>query len=352
MKQYVDLILKTLKEGQYKSDRTGTGTKSIFGHQSEYDLREGFPLLTLKRTHWKSIVHENLWFLQGGTNTKYLKENGVTIWDEWADEKGDLGPVYGKQWVDWGGYEIVNGEEIEGLNEGINQMQKAINTLKTNPDDRGNIVSAWNVGELHKMALRPCHAFFQFYSVEINTKERYELFDRWSKEKRLDLSGMSIETAMEHYKFPSRYVDLQLYQRSADIFLGVPFNIAGYSLLLSMVAQVVNMVPRKFVHSFGDAHIYSNHKEQVNKFLFRTISHSFPGNVSEQEHEDNSDIPNYFDNPNLYDREIEEKGSFYGLGLPQLKLNTEIKDIFDFKFEDIEIMDYHSLSTIKAPVAV
>ena len=264
MKQYLDLMQKVLNEGQKKSDRTGTGTLSIFGHQMEFDLSDGFPLVTTKKVHLKSIVHELIWFLQGSTNISYLKENGVSIWDEWADEKGDLGPVYGAQWRSW----------PDGNNGTIDQIQNLIQGIRTNPDSRRHIVSAWNPALVDEMALPPCHSLFQFYVA--NEK-----------------------------------LSCQLYQRSADIFLGVPFNIASYSLLTHMVAHVCNLKAGKFVHTFGDAHLYLNHLDQAKLQLSR-------------------------------DTKI----------LPQLKLNSEIKNIFDFKFEDIEITNYESHPSISAPIAV
>ena len=264
MKQYLDLMQKVLNEGQEKSDRTGTGTLSIFGHQMEFDLSDGFPLVTTKKVHLKSIVHELIWFLQGSTNISYLKENGVSIWDEWADEKGDLGPVYGAQWRSW----------PDGNNGTIDQIQNLIKGIKTNPDSRRHIVSAWNPALVDEMALPPCHSLFQFYVA--NEK-----------------------------------LSCQLYQRSADIFLGVPFNIASYALLTHMVAHVCNLKAGKFVHTFGDAHLYLNHLDQAKLQLSR-------------------------------DTKI----------LPQLKLNSEVKNIFDFKFEDIEIINYESHPSISAPIAV
>ena len=264
MKRYLDLMQKVLNEGQEKSDRTGTGTLSIFGHQMEFDLSDGFPLVTTKKVHLKSIVHELIWFLQGSTNISYLKENGVSIWDEWADEKGDLGPVYGAQWRSW----------PDGNNGTIDQIQNLIQGIKTNPDSRRHIVSAWNPALVDEMALPPCHSLFQFYIA--NEK-----------------------------------LSCQLYQRSADIFLGVPFNIASYALLTHMVAHVCNLKAGKFVHTFGDAHLYLNHLDQAKLQLSR-------------------------------DTKI----------LPQLKLNSEIKNIFDFKFEDIEIINYESHPSISAPIAV
>ena len=264
MKQYLDLMQKVLNEGQEKSDRTGTGTLSIFGHQMEFDLSDGFPLVTTKKVHLKSIVHELIWFLQGSTNISYLKENGVSIWDEWADEKGDLGPVYGAQWRSW----------PDGNNGTIDQIQNLIQGIKTNPDSRRHIVSAWNPALVDEMALPPCHSLFQFYVV-------------------------------------NEELSCQLYQRSADIFLGVPFNIASYALLTHMVAHVCNLKAGKFVHTFGDAHLYLNHLDQAKLQLSR-------------------------------DTKI----------LPQLKLNSEVKNIFDFKFEDIEIINYESHPSISAPIAV
>ena len=264
MKQYLDLMQKVLNEGQEKSDRTGTGTLSIFGHQMEFDLSDGFPLVTTKKVHLKSIVHELIWFLQGSTNISYLKENGVSIWDEWADEKGDLGPVYGAQWRSW----------PDGNNGTIDQIQNLIQGIKTNPDSRRHIVSAWNPALVDEMALPPCHSLFQFYVA-------------------------------------NEELSCQLYQRSADIFLGVPFNIASYALLTHMVANVCNLKAGKFVHTFGDAHLYLNHLDQAKLQLSR-------------------------------DTKI----------LPQLKLNSEVKNIFDFKFEDIEIINYESHPSISAPIAV
>lgn len=253
-----------MQHGTDKSDRTGTGTKSVFGYQMRFDLSEGFPLLTTKKVHTKSIIHELLWFLKGDTNIKYLKENGVSIWDEWADEDGNLGPVYGSQWRSW---QAADGSTVDQITNVISQIRK-------NPDSRRLIVSAWNAGEIEKMKLPPCHAFFQFYVA--NGK-----------------------------------LSCQLYQRSADIFLGVPFNIASYALLTMMVAQVCNLQPGEFVHTLGDAHIYSNHFEQVALQLSRQ-----PG------------------------------------PLPHMKLNPGIKNIFDFKFEDFTIENYNPHPAIKAPVAV
>jgi thymidylate synthase len=279
-----------------------------------FDLNDGFPLVTLKNTHWKSVVHELLWFLKGDTNVKYLQDNGVRIWNEWADEEGNLGPVYGKQWVDWGGYEIISGKVIPNLNEGVNQIQNVIDTLKTNPESRRMIVSAWNVGELDKMALAPCHAFFQFYTRPLTIWERAD----WIKKNGMTDSFIEgfeqhddIETEMDEKGIPKHELSLQLYQRSADTFLGVPFNIASYSLLLMMIAQSVNMVPRDFVWTGGDCHLYDNHQEQVEELLKRDPK-----------------------------------------PLPTVKLNPEIKDVFEFKYEDIELVGYDPHPTIRGKVAV
>jgi thymidylate synthase len=264
MKQYLDLLRHVMKHGTDKSDRTGTGTRSVFGYQMRFDLQEGFPLLTTKKLHTRSIFHELLWFLKGDTNIKYLKENGVTIWDEWADENGNLGPVYGSQWRTW---KTTDGRTID-------QISNVIEQIKKNPDSRRLIVSAWNVGEIDKMKLPPCHAFFQFYVADGR-------------------------------------LSCQLYQRSADIFLGVPFNIASYAALLMMIAQVCDLQPGEFVHTLGDAHIYSNHFEQVELQLSREPR-----------------------------------------PLPTLRLNLSVKNIFDFKFEDLTIENYDPHPAIKAPIAV
>ena len=264
MKQYLNLIEKVMNEGVLKEDRTGTGTKSIFGHQMRFDLSKGFPCVTTKKLHMKSIIHELLWFLKGDTNIKYLKENGVRIWDEWADENGDLGNVYGYQWRSW---PTPDGKHID-------QIKNVVDTLKANPNSRRIIVSAWNVGEIEKMALPPCHAFFQFYVAQGK-------------------------------------LSCQLYQRSADIFLGVPFNIASYALLTMMIAQVCNLKLGDFVHTLGDAHIYSNHFDQTKIQLSR-----------------------------------EPKD------LPQMIINPNVQDIFKFKFNDFELINYECHPHIKAKVAV
>ena len=264
MQQYLDLMRHVLENGHDKADRTGTGTRSVFGWQSRFDLSQGFPMVTTKKLHLKSIIHELLWFLQGDTNIAYLKENGVRIWDEWADENGDLGPVYGKQWRRW---ETPDGRVID-------QITQLVNGLKNNPDSRRHIVSAWNPGDVDQMALPPCHCLFQFYVADGK-------------------------------------LSCQLYQRSADIFLGVPFNIASYALLTLMLAQVCGYRPGEFVHTFGDAHLYSNHFEQARLQLSRTPR-----------------------------------------ALPTVWINPEVKDIFAFRFEDFRLDGYDPHPHIPAPVAV
>jgi thymidylate synthase len=259
VRPYLDLLSHILASGARRSDRTGVGTLSVFGHQMRLDLREGFPLLTTKKVHLKSVVHELLWFLRGETNVRYLRENGVTIWDEWADANGELGPVYGKQWRDWGG---------------VDQMRGALELIRREPQSRRIIVSAWNVAELGRMKLPPCHCFFQFY---VDDGE----------------------------------LDCQLYQRSADAFLGVPFNIASYALLLAMTAQATDLRPRYFIHTFGDVHIYLNHLDQVREQLGRAPR-----------------------------------------PLPALRLNPSVRDLFAFRYEDIALENYDPHPAIKAPVAV
>lgn len=372
MKQYVDLVVRIIKEGNYSDDRTGVGTVKIFGHQSTYDMKDGFPLLTLKNTWMKGVTHELLWLLGNHkkledyknldiTNIKYLVDNKVHIWDEWASESGDLGPVYGKQWVDWGGYYSSghwNGEtNSTGKHwNGINQIQAVVDKLTKghknfNPMDRGLIVSAWNVGELDQMALRPCHAFFQFQARELSFKEREEIF--WSK---TEVSTMEVKTHESFDGIVPRYeLSLQLYQRSADVFLGVPFNIASYALLLHMVCHVTGMKPGKFVHTFGDAHLYSNHREQVDRLLTRT-EHNFEYYQSINPKESFSEIERKIIENDLINDfwEIPEisNGAYYGPNLPTLWLNPEIKNIFDFQYSDIKVLDYNPLPTIPAPVAV
>ena len=281
MQQYHELLQHILDHGTQKGDRTGTGTISVFGHQSRYDLSAGFPLVTTKKVHLRSIIHELLWFLSGDTNIKYLKDNGVSIWDEWADEDGNLGPVYGYQWRSW---PTADGRHID-------QIVNIINQIKNTPDSRRIIVNAWNVAEIENMALPPCHAFFQFYVADGK-------------------------------------LSCQLYQRSADTFLGVPFNIASYALLTMMVAQVCNLKPGDFVHTLGDAHIYDNHQEQVKLQLTREPLYS-----------------NHIDQAKLQlSREIRP--------LPTMKINPDVTDLFDFKFEDFELLNYDPHPHIKAAVAV
>ena len=289
MQQYLQLLQHILDTGVKKTDRTGTGTTSCFGYQMRFDLQKGFPLVTTKRLHVKSIVHELLWFLKGDTNIQYLKENGVRIWDEWADENGDLGPVYGKQWRSW---QTADGKTIDQISDVINQ-------LKTNPDSRRMIVSAWNVGELPEMALMPCHTMFQFYVSPANaiSYTPTEKFGTNPTPPPPEGAGGRLSC--------------QLYQRSADVFLGVPFNIASYALLTLMIAQVCDLEPGEFIHTFGDVHLYNNHIEQASLQLSRT---PFP--------------------------------------LPTMKLNPAIKNIFDFTFEDFTLENYQSHPAIKAPVAV
>ncbi len=264
MKQYLDLMQHVLENGAVKGDRTGTGTRSVFGHQMRFNLSDGFPLVTTKRLHLKSIIHELLWFLKGDTNVKYLQENGVSIWDEWADDQGELGPVYGAQWRSWPSPDGTSIDQIENL----------ISDIKESPDSRRLLVCAWNVADIDKMALAPCHCLFQFYVADGK-------------------------------------LSCQLYQRSADIFLGVPFNIASYALLTLMVAQVTDLEPGEFIHTFGDAHLYSNHLEQARRQLER--------------------------DPHP---------------LPRMKINPNVRDLFAFTFEDFELEGYVAHPHIKAPVAV
>jgi len=264
MKVYLDLLERILKEGHCKSDRTGTGTLSVFGHQFRVDLSEGFPCLTTKKLHLKSIIHELLWFISGETNIRYLKDNGVRIWDEWADENGELGPVYGRQWRSW---PTPSGAVID-------QFSNLVEGLKNNPDSRRHIVCAWNVSDVDKMALPPCHCLYQFYVADGK-------------------------------------LSCQLYQRSADVFLGVPFNVASYALLTMMMAQVLNLQPGDFVHTFGDVHLYLNHLDQAKLQLERQPR-----------------------------------------ALPKMKINPEVKDIFSFRFEDFTLEDYHPDPHIKAQVSV
>ncbi len=264
MRTYLDLLAHVLEHGARKEDRTGTGTRSVFGYQMRFDLAERFPLLTTKKVHTKSVIHELLWFLQGSTNVEYLRSNGVTIWDEWADDQGELGPVYGRQWRSW---PTPSGEHVD-------QMAQVVAQIRSNPDSRRLVVSAWNVADIPKMALAPCHALFQFYVAEGR-------------------------------------LSCQLYQRSADIFLGVPFNIASYALLTLMVAQVTGLKPGEFVHTLGDAHLYLNHLEQAKQQLARAPR-----------------------------------------ALPVMRLNPEVKDLFAFKYDDFRLEGYDPEPAIRAPIAV
>lgn len=264
MRQYLDLLSKVLETGTDRGDRTGTGTRSVFGHQMRFDLADGFPVLTTKKLHLKSIIHELLWFLQGASNIRYLTENGVSIWDEWADENGELGPVYGVQWRSW--------PKQDGTT--LDQIEQVVHQIKTNPESRRLIVSAWNPALVDQMALPPCHALFQFYVADGK-------------------------------------LSCQLYQRSGDIFLGVPFNIASYALLTMMVAQICGLKPGEFVHTLGDAHLYSNHFDQAREQLQR-----IPGR------------------------------------LPQMKINPDVTDLFAFRFEDFALVGYEAAANIKAPIAV
>ncbi len=264
MNQYLDLLRLVRETGVQKADRTGTGTRSVFGHQMRFDLAQGFPLVTTKRIHLRSVIFELLWFLRGDTNVSFLRENRVTIWDEWADERGDLGPIYGRQWRSWRDYD----------GGAIDQISGVVEEIKTNPDSRRLVVSAWNVADLERMRLPPCHILFQFY-----------------------VAGGRLSC--------------QLYQRSADLFLGVPFNIASYALLTHMIAQVTDLAPGEFIHTFGDAHIYDNHLDQVNEQLSRTPR-----------------------------------------PLPTLQLNPEVRNIFDFTYEDVQVINYDPHPAIRAPVAI
>ncbi len=356
MKQYTDLVIRILKEGNQSDDRTGTGTIKIFGHQSVYNMDDGFPLLTLKKTWMPGVTHELLWFLGNHknldaykdlpqTNIKYLVDNKVHIWDEWADADGNLGPVYGKQWTDWGGYYSKGHWNSKTNSTGIyfngkNQIQTIIDKLTEghnnfNPMDRGLVVSAWNVNELDQMALRPCHTFFQFQARELSYDERLKIYERQVSENGgIDTDDLNTEEKLNNRGVPKYELSLQMYQRSADTFLGVPFNIASYSLLLHMVCHVTGMKPGKFVHTFGDAHLYSNHKDQVNELLSRTYSSGSGG------------VDFWFDKSAAYMPDV------YGPKLPTLWLNPKVKNIFDFQYDDIKVLDYAPLPAISAEVAV
>lgn len=315
MKQYLELLEDIMENGVDKGDRTGTGTRSVFGRQMRFNLQEGFPLITTKKLHLKSIIHELLWFIKGDTNIKYLNDNGVTIWDEWADEKGELGPVYGKQWRAWRNFSVEKsmpdsyGENYQiNKKQDIDQLSWVIDRLKTNPDCRRIIVSAWNVADIPNMALAPCHCLFQFYTSPFKTfSERVDAYYKNGGE----LLPKYLPPEKEDEYLPTRKLSCQLYQRSCDTFLGVPFNIASYALLTMMVAQCVNMVPGEFIWTGGDTHIYSNHFEQVREQLSREP-----------------------------------------FSLPKMKINPDVKDIFSFKYEDFTLENYQCHPRIKAPISV
>lgn len=400
MKQYVNLITTILQEGRVKTDRTGTGTISIFGHQETFYMKDGFPLLTMKKTYPRGVFEELFWFLRGDTNIRYLNQRNVHIWDEWAyakykkyaesleeadydvhvddpghnctriltqeefckavvdDEEfakkwGDLGPIYGKQWVNWGTkphkYLVDAGDDEKKVeyNEQVtfNQIQNVIDRLKNVPDCRRLIVSAWNVAELSEMALTPCHALFQFITEPLTYQERLDIACKKDDNGCIPVVPMypkeeQMIEFMDGKKIPKFRLSLQLYQRSQDHFLGAPFNIASYALLLHMMAQVVNMIPYKFVHTSGDVHLYLNHKEQVNEFLHRTHNNNKKEKIDYWNKIMQGELPS------------ELLGTYFGTPLPKIKLNSKIKNIFDFTIDDVELIDYNPLPSIKAPVAV
>ena len=318
-KQYLDLVRTVISKGRVKTDRTGVGTVSMFGPQIEFDLKDGFPLVTTKKVFWKGVVHELLWFLKGDTNIKYLNDNGVSIWDSWSDENGDLGPVYGKQWRAAMETVLINDGEktIVGMRP-HDQIANMIIALRLNPDSRRMVVDSWNVAELDKMALTPCHCLFQFYSEPIEFGERTELFYQTYPDERFSSFPSMFANPVEGWgdfldrkKIPARNLSLKLYQRSADLGLGVPFNIASYALLLQMVAHITNHVPRRFIHSFGDAHVYLNHVDKLKEQLTRRPKK-----------------------------------------LPTVTLNPDVKEIDNFTFEDITLVDYKHHSAIKLDIAV
>lgn len=371
-KQYTHLVTKILENDRKKSDRTGTGTMSIFGHQMRFNMEDGFPLLTIRKIHTRSVIHELLWFLSsydddynkfGNTNIRYLLDNGVTFWSEWpyeeykkrikysglerplslkefeyriknddqfAIEYGSIGPGYGEQWLNSGSLELIEnidsrvkerGDEGEPTSsvtkrkitklDGVNQIDNVIETLKKNPDSRRIIVDAWNPMRLDEMLLPPCHMMFQFYSVKMKPMERYHAYNKWIKENEYDDTGMTHEQGMKHYKFPTRYLSLQLYQRSVDVGLGLPFNIAEYSLLLYMISKIVNMIPYEFIWTGGDTHIYNNHIDQLKDIINR--------------------------NPKE---------------LPKLIINDNVKSIYDFRYDDFKILDYEPHPNVKMEVSV
>ena len=317
MEQYLNLLKDVLNNSCYKDDRTNTGVYSVFGRQMRFcDIQNKFPIVTTKKIHFKSIVHELLWFINGDTNIEYLNKNNVNIWNEWADKNGSLGPIYGKQWRKWKKYK----KSITGLyyieDKPVDQIKNAIDKIKNTPYSRRIIVSAWNVAELDDMALSPCHAFFQFNCRPMSFEQRVDYLAKGDDEKEAvkflkNKHEEEVEKSMDSIDVPKFYLDCQLYQRSCDLFLGVPFNISSYALLTCMISKVTNTVPGDFVWTGGDVHIYKNHKDQVHKQLKREP----------------------------YD-------------LPKLKINDDIKDIDDFKYEDISLVDYNCHKPIKAPIAV
>jgi len=302
MIQYHNLLRRILDEGVTKDDRTGTGTRSVFGHQMRFDLSEGFPLVTTKKLHLRSIIHELLWFLAGDTNVRYLRENGVTIWEEWCDENGYLGPVYGKQWRSWS---CPDGSVID-------QIANVLDQLRTSPDSRRMMVSAWNPADVPNMALPPCHCLFQFYTVQMSLDERTEWLDEQAGKAVIVSKNADFQhRVLDAEGVPHRKLSCQLYQRSADVFLGVPFNIASYALLTHMVAHVTGMAVGEFVHTIGDAHLYLNHIEQAEEQLTREPR-----------------------------------------PMPTLSLNPEVTDLFAFRYQDIGIYNYNPHPAIKAEVSV
>ena len=330
MRQYLDLLKDIKEHGETQENRTGTDTIAVFGREIRFDMSDGFPLLTTKKVHIKSILHELLWFLGNHmkdtryknlpmTNIKYLNDNGVTIWDEWADKEGNLGPVYGKQWTKWFAPECIeqnvnkDGTSCgEWTEKNINQIEVLINTLKNNPNSRRLIVNAWNVGDLDKMKLPPCHYGFECFSIEMNKAERYNRCLEYQRVHRLEDTGMSAEGAMSHYNFPTRKLSLKWNQRSVDTFLGLPFNIASYAFLLHMLAEVTNHIPNELIGSLGNTHLYVNHLSYIDEQLKR--------------------IPKQ---------------------LPKLRIKRKMTDINDFKFDDFEIVDYNPEPNWKnVPIAV
>jgi thymidylate synthase len=309
MKQYLDLLDRILTEGRHRSDRTGTGTTGVFGHEMKFDMREGFPLLTTKKLYLRAIIHELLWFLKGSTNIKYLTDNNVTIWDEWADENGELGPVYGKQWRAWSNPIILEDGSGEGwYGDPIDQIGNLIEKLKNKPDDRRMIVSAWNVAEIDQMRLPACHYGFQVSTFEMTDEERVALY---IKKTGIDSILPVLRSTLDFQNIPKRWISLRWHQRSVDTFLGLPFNIASYAILLLMFAQVSNMVPLELSCDLGDTHLYMDHIDQARLQLSRDCR-----------------------------------------SLPTMKLNPNIKNIDDFKFEDFELVNYDPHPGIKANVSI